>query len=167
MCKSAHGHDRIDFEKLREKILYWFNSKVGQLYPFRADLIRMYYYDAIVDKKHSDYDTQREYFDSIEERMLYTVKLGELIESSKQELKQKGVDILIAIDSLTMAYQNHYDVGMFLMGDRDFVPLIEAIKSAWKTTVGVFRLKHTARELIKSWDMRVHISDADIQSFLK
>ena len=47
----------------------------------------------------------------------------------------------MAIDSLTMAYQDIYDSGLFLLGDRDFIPLIEAIKATGKRLTDFYMKK--------------------------
>lgn len=41
-----------------------------------------------------------------------------------------GVDTLIAIDTVTKAYQNHYDVAVLLEGDDDFIDVVKAMKNA-------------------------------------
>ena len=166
-CKKLYNHDKIDFLKLQKKFVYWFNVRVSTKYPFQADLIRVYYYDAIVNPEHQDYKTQRKYFSDIEKEMLYVVRLGELVKSSKKRFKQKGVDILITIDALTMAYQDHYDIGMFVMGDRDFHPLINAIKNSGKRAVGIYYQPNASLELRKSFDIRINFKKESIKNLLK
>jgi hypothetical protein len=80
-CKKHHGNDNIDFAHLSWRLIKMFNEYPTN--PFQADLIRIYYYDAIVDKSHKDYDSQRKYFDAIEDEYAYTVRLGEVVESHK------------------------------------------------------------------------------------
>ena len=57
--------------------------------PFQANLIRIYYYDAIVDEADSDYEKQRKYFEIIDDQYAFTVQLRKLIKSSKRGFKQK------------------------------------------------------------------------------
>ena len=55
--------------------------------------------------------------------------------------RQKGVDILMAIDVLTMAYLDYCESGFFVLGDRDFKPLIDAVKDSGKKTFGFFQIR--------------------------
>jgi len=150
--------------------LSWIFKRMFSTYgenPFRADLIRIYYYDAIVDETHREYKKQRKYFDAIDDQYAYTVRLRKLVKSSKSEFKQKGVDVLIAIDALTKAYRDHYDTGMFVMGDGDFVPLIEAVKDAGKKTMCVYYPPNSSEDLIRCCDMRISFDDELIEGLLK
>jgi uncharacterized LabA/DUF88 family protein len=165
LSKQYYGHDRVDFTKFADILQRMYHTIHG--YPFRMNLIRIYYYDAIVDKSDREYENRKKYFDSIDSLMWYTVRLGQLIRSSTKEFKQKGVDILMAIDVLTKAYQDHYDTGMFVMGDADFIPLIEAVKNAGKKTICVFHQDHSSNELIKTFDMNIRFDEKAIQSWLK
>lgn len=162
--KSVYDNDKIDFNSLHS---HFINSYVSLgFHPFQANIIRIYYYDAIVENDHPNYLTQRAYFMKIDEYDKYTVRLGKLVESSKRGLKQKGVDILFAIDSLTKAYRNQFDTGMFLMGDADFIPLIEAIKDTGKKTMLIYYRQNTSEELIRCFDRRKAFDDNDIALWL-
>ena len=123
--------DNIDFLILRRDLLNWYNTIPTNL--FRANLVRTYYYDGIVDEKDEKYEQQGEYFELLKKRNFFLdVVLGEAVRRSDGTLRQKGVDILMAIDALTMASGDHYDSGFFLLGDRDFIPLIGAVKDLGK-----------------------------------
>ena len=156
LCKDFFGHDNINFKKLGLALIHRFNKLSN--YPFQANLIRIYYYDAIVDKEHSDYETQRKYFESINKELFYTVRLGDLVQSSKKKFKQKGVDILMAIDALAKAYENQYDLGIFVVGDRDFVPLVKAVKDAGKKTLCLAYIPNSSSELLSTFDMRLPLN---------
>src|SRR5208283_6158786 len=93
--------------------------------------------------------------------------LGKLIKSSNKGFKQKGVDILISVDAVSKAYQNHYDTGVFLMGDADFIPLIEGVKDAGKKTMLVYHEGNTSKILINTFDLRMTIADKDFKLFVK
>ena len=132
---NLFGDDNIDLSKVEFDLLKWYNTIPAN--PFRANLIRIYYYDGLTDPKEDAlaHAQQREYFESLERRTFFlTVVLGEAVKLADGTFRQKGVDILLAIDALSMAYLDHYDSALFLLGDRDFIPLIEAVKDAGKKT---------------------------------
>ena len=163
VCENVLGKYSIDFEELAKGIVYKYNSLPDN--PFQADLIRVYYFDAIVDGGHPDYSTQKDFFDSIEKVNCYTVILADLIESSNKGFKQKGVDVQMAISALDKTYQNQYDTAIFLMGDRDFLPLIKAVKDVGKKTLIVCYEKNTAVDLMACFDRRVLLEKEDIESW--
>lgn len=167
LCKRFGGHDDINFAHLSWVFIRMFETFTQGIKPSQANLIRIYYYDAIVDEKHTDYEAQKKYFELIDQQYAYTVKLGKLVRSPKTKFKQKGVDILMAIDALTKAYRNHYETGMFLIGDGDFKPLIEAVKDAGKKTIGVFHQPTCSKDLARSFDMRIGFDEKAIKSWLK
>jgi uncharacterized LabA/DUF88 family protein len=163
LCKDNCNMDCIGFDVLNHVLTEKFNSIKPN--PFRAYIIRIYFYDAIVDNKNSEYDAQKRYFDSIVDKYpYYTVKLGKVVESENKVPKQKGVDILLSVDALTKAYLDQYDVGIFVMGDADFKPLIEAIKDTGKQTMCIYYPQNTAEELTRTFDIREPLSLHDIKT---
>jgi uncharacterized LabA/DUF88 family protein len=164
LCKENCGNDNINSENLWALLLRSFNYY--HINPFLANLIRIYYYDAIVEEGQ-DYEKQKKYFEVIPEQYPYTVRLGKLVKSSNKGYKQKGVDILMAVDAITKAYENHYDVGMFLIGDGDFKPMIEAVKDAGKKTMGIYYPANTSQDLLRTFDMRVALGKGALEICVK
>ncbi len=134
---------------------------------FQANLIRAYYYDAVVNQNAQEYCKQKAYFDAIPENYFYTVRLGRAVRSSTKGLKQKGVDILMSVDAVAKAHQNPYDTGIFLLGDADFIPLIESVKDAGRKTMLVYNEAHSSKKLVNCSDMRMLIADMDVRLFMK
>jgi len=162
LFKDLFEDDQINFTKVKNDLLKWYNSIPAN--PFRANLIRVYYYDGIADGKDEEYLQQREYFDELEKRNFFLdVVLGEAVKLSDGTFRQKGVDILMAIDAVSMAYQDHYDTGLFLLADRDFIPLIEAVKGAGKKTFGFFYVENVSEELRLTFDFRLALRRGDLQ----
>ena len=165
-CEEFGGHDNINWEKLSWTFIRMFNT-YGEN-PFNANLIRIYFYDAIVPDGDPDRLGEEKYFDNIDRNYAFTVRLGKHVKSLKKgKGRQKGVDILMAIDALTKAYQNQYETGMFMLGDADFKPLIDAVKDAGKKTVGVSHEPTCSKDLARSFDMRIWLSKDSFKGFLK
>ena len=147
------GEDIKDFINLRRNLMRYivFEGIVGELR-------RVYYYDAIVNHSDSKYEKQQMYFDKISNCDLYDVKLGRL-KKANEGYRQKGVDILIAIDMLTKAFLNHYDIAAFLGGDDDFIDLIDTVKELTGKRVYGFYFPHNASErLLKAFDSKLDLS---------
>lgn len=49
--------------------------------------------------------------------------------------KEKGVDVQIATDMITLAWENTYDVAVLVSADSDFVPLAEFLKTKGKKVI--------------------------------
>ncbi len=132
----------------------------------RADLIRIYFYDGDSDDpKHS---TVRAYHDKLRIMRDVQVKTIQLTRSSKGSgYKQKGVDTLIAIDMLSKAYENHYDVAYLLTGDSDLIPVIDAVKdNAGKKVHGIYFESSYSETLSIAFDSVYQITKDDTLSLL-
>ena len=80
--------------------------------------------------------------------------------------RQKGVDILMSIDMLTKAYDNHYDIAVLLAGDGDFVELVEAIKDkTGKQVIGLYIPGHVSDKLCMSLDIYAKIPENILNIF--
>ena len=86
-----------------------------------------------------------------------------MIKDGSGSYKQKGVDILMAIDMLTKAYESHYDVAVLLAGDDDLVDLVKAVKDAGKRVYGAFFKASCSKRLRDSFD-RKHYLDNNINT---
>ena len=153
LFNDLFGDDNINLAQMRNDLLQLYDEIPRN--PFRANLIRTYYYDGIAETEPERAE-HRKYFDSLKRRCLFLdVRLGEAVKTSDGTFRQKGVDILMAIDALTMAYRNHYESGLFFLGDRDFIPLIRAVKDAGKRTFGFHYIQKVPKELIWEFDFRL------------
>jgi uncharacterized LabA/DUF88 family protein len=97
-------------------------------------LTRTYYYNAPLT---DDYETelregQQRFFESLRRIPYVTVRLGRLHRRQDGSLVEKGIDVALAVESLSLAYENAYDTALLVSGDGDYVELVEAIKRKGK-----------------------------------
>ena len=59
-------------------------------------------------------------------------ELEALVETRFPRYTEKRVDVSIAVDMVTMAYEGMYDVAYLLSADSDLVPAVEAVRSRGK-----------------------------------
>ncbi len=134
----------------------------------QGEIIRVYYYDAICEHTEPRYKEQRILFDKINGTEFYEVKLANLIKKGDGRYEQKGVDVLISVDMMSKAYENHYDVAIVIMGDRDFLPLIKSIKDyTGKRIFGVVFEKSYAEELSREFDKKLVLNEIEIKKIFK
>ena len=159
-CKRKIGADSINFEILKKRLEESFNANCGGKY--KGDLVRIYYYDAIVDIDDPDFQQQDEFFSKINSINGYKISLGRLIRTGDKKdspLKQKGVDIQLAIDMLSMAYQEHYEFALLVAGDNDFFDLVEAVQDSNRRVFGFYFREHVSEELLNSFDAKIAIDN--------
>ncbi|MDZ7704164.1 MAG: NYN domain-containing protein [Trueperaceae bacterium] len=106
---------------------------VRQLIGKRA-LIRIYYYNAPLtdDYEPELREGQQRFFESLRRIPYVSVKLGRLHRRPDGSLVEKGIDVAIAVDALSLAYEDGCDVVLLISGDGDYVELVEALKRKGK-----------------------------------
>lgn len=164
---EKHRTDNIRFDL----IPHIFASKL-QWGSIDMEIIRVYYYDAVVDFKDNAemHNEQETYFNNLRELNHYEVKLGRLIKTGRvnKKYRQKGVDVLLAIDMISKAHLNHYDIALLLAGDDDYLDLVHSIKNlTGKRIYGAYFERNASRRLIESFDRRIPITDDIVRQFLQ
>jgi uncharacterized LabA/DUF88 family protein len=160
------GHDNINYQKLERFIR---DGSVPQLLPYRLQLypVRVYYYDAIADAQThpTEHKEESKYFEKLRKTMSFEVKLGRHIITPKRN-EQKGVDVRIAIDMVTKAYQNHYDIATLFAGDDDFVDIVNTVKDiAGKQVVGASFEWNLSPKLAEVFDNYIRLSKETLKDF--
>jgi uncharacterized LabA/DUF88 family protein len=130
------------------------------------ELIRTYYYDAQISEKEDrkKYREINKNMERVEYIPGFDVRLGTL-KKTKDGYRQKGVDTLIAIDMLSKAYENHYDMAVLVAGDEDFLEVVKSVKNTGKRVIGVFFRSHISENLMNSFDRCFIINKEWIQRF--
>ncbi|MBN1761498.1 MAG: NYN domain-containing protein [Methanomicrobia archaeon] len=160
--KKVFGHDDINFASLALSLNGFILERL--IHP---ELIRVYWYDAIVEPRDPKYDEQEEYFKYIRNNSNYEVKLGRLIKTKGNKPRQKGVDVLLAIDMITKAFLNHYEIALLLGGDDDYVDLIKSIKDlTGKRVYGAYFQDSVSERLVESFDRRLVLSEDVLKTFI-
>ena len=74
--------------------------------------------------------------------------------------RQKGVDVLLAVDMLSAALRQLIDVAILISGDADFVPLVNEVRRQGVTVVVAGVTATTSEELRRAADRFVAIDSA-------
>ncbi len=96
-------------------------------------LIRTYYYNATVSAKHNQQRArdQQRFFAGLRRIPCFDIRLGRL-EPRGETFVEKGVDVNIAVDMLSMAMRDTYDTAILVSSDGDFAKAIEAVQETGK-----------------------------------
>lgn len=83
----------------------------------------------------------------------FVVREGRLMKISNNKFKQKGVDVLLAVDMVKMAFSGKIDRIVLVTGDSDFVPAVELVRDLGITVI-LYRSSdgHVHRALLESVD---------------
>ena len=131
------------------------------------ELIRVYLYDGIYpeDAGKCDPDFLKERKRKLQWAKGFwgsgiTVKLIEMRESGKCKYRQKGVDVRMASDMLTLAFRDAYDIAVLVSGDGDFGEVIDEIKSMGKRVeIAYYRGYGFSERLKESADKIIYLQD--------
>ncbi len=91
-------------------------------------LIRTYYYNASIPVKDNPDRAKRQqkFLAGLSKIPYLDIRLGRL-EPRGNTFVEKGVDIAIAVDMLSMAFNNVYDTAILVSSDGDFVKAVKAV----------------------------------------
>ena len=161
--KKFVGTDKINYDNFTDELLTF--TDYPELFP---ELIRVYYYDAIPRKEDAEsmkYEEQINYLREILSNADYEIKLGRMKKLQDGTFRQKGVDVQIAIDMLTKAYLNHYDIAILVGGDDDFLDVVKAVKDTGKRVIGAFFNESVSETLAGNFDtVAVLEEDLDLEN---
>jgi NYN domain len=106
-------------------------------------LRRTSYYDADPSDQ-SSLPVVEQYWQFVENQFDTELRFGEVRGKPK---RQKGVDVLLAVDMLSASSRQLFDVAVLISGDADFVPLIREVRRLGITVVVAGVKSTTARDL--------------------
>jgi uncharacterized LabA/DUF88 family protein len=140
--KDECGRARLDLSAFSKRLL-------GSRH-----LVRTYYYNAALCE-NADKDEKRKqqrFFETVRRLPYFDVRLGRM-EPRGGTFVEKGVDVAIAVDMITMAFRGIYDTAILVSCDGDYVKAIDAIRDTGKhVEVACFRkayhLKQVADKVI-------------------
>lgn len=90
-------------------------------------------------------------FEELEKNLDEILKFGNKVE--------KGVDVNLAVDLVTLAFENKYDIAIVISNDGDFVPAVKKAQSYGKKVYNVKFPKCDAHHLSKTCDKTIFIDD--------
>jgi len=111
-------------------------------------LVRTYYYNAPLPPRSApeQIKAQQRFFDGLNRLPYFAVKLGRL-EPRGDTYVEKGIDVSIAVDMLSMAVKNVYDTAILVSSDGDYVQAVTAVQDTGRhVEAACFRRAHRLKQ---------------------
>ncbi|OGJ58314.1 hypothetical protein A3H22_01285 [Candidatus Peribacteria bacterium RIFCSPLOWO2_12_FULL_55_15] len=100
------------------------------------------------------------------ENMGWHVEFGHMLENNGV-FQEKGVDVHIAVDLLTGAYDNVYDTAVLVSSDTDLIPAVHSVRHKKKKVEYIGFAHRPSFGLIKNVDIVTTLGRRDLMGFLK
>jgi len=149
--KNHFNRADLDTAKFTEKLLQ------------KRQLIRIYYYNAMVGQKQEPevFKQQQAFFNGVNAVPYTELRLGRLVYSSgwpNVPPTEKGTDVQLAVDMVTHAYKDNYDVAILVAGDNDFTGAVQAVKDSGKhVEIALFGNPGTSQQLREVADLVISV----------
>ena len=121
------GDAKLDYGK--------FVTKLSEGY----ELYRSYYYNVQLNQQDdpNKYKSQQHFHSYLRKLPFFELRLGVLRKRGDTWI-EKGVDVKVAVDMISMAHRDQYDVEMLVSGDGDYVECVRATKDAGKHVINAY-----------------------------
>jgi uncharacterized LabA/DUF88 family protein len=138
---------------------------------FVHEVIRSYYYDFVPSGNNDESpeakavrERKESYLRLVKNSPQFQIRLGRWKSDGKGNPKLKGLDTLIAIDMISKAWQNQYDIAIVMTDSVELIGAISEVKEAGKRVYGVFMtIKHFAPLLHEELDNTVIMSPKSVE----
>ncbi len=115
-------------------------------------------------KKSSEMVANQQKFLSILENDGFVIERGKIVYD--HQIREKGVDVKIAIDLVIDGIENKYDTAIIVSSDTDLIPAIKYVQSKGKKVEYVGFSNSTSVGLIKDCDYQRVFGSTDLQQFI-
>ena len=129
------------FKKYNIKADY---EKLKKIITKRRKLQGIFLYEGVVYPMSPE---KKKWYEDLSNRSGYEIKASFDKIASSGTIEKK-VDIKIAIDVISLAYENAYDTAVLVSGDGDFVPVVKRVKELDKN-VEVWAFRYSLANALK------------------
>jgi uncharacterized LabA/DUF88 family protein len=123
---------KADYEKLKNRITR------------ERELRGIYLYEGVVFPISPE---KKKWYEELSNRSGYEIK-SSFDKIASNTVIEKKVDIKIAIDIISLAYENAYDTAVLVSGDGDFLPVVKKVKELDKN-VEIWAFKYSLANTLK------------------
>ncbi len=126
-------------------------------------LVRTYFYTAKIERPPDEYwrnqqAEQQRLLTALAHQPFVEVRLGRLQFMGGDAPRQKGVDVLLALDMLRFALKGNYDTAILISGDGDFADIARMVKDEGRRVEVVTFSGTRAHALLEACDENVEVT---------
>jgi len=119
-------------------------EKLKNIITKRRKLQGIFLYEGVVYPMSPE---KKKWYEDLRHRSGYVIKAS-FDKIAFNDAIEKKVDIKIAIDIISLAYENAYDTAVLISGDGDFVPVVKKVKELDKN-VEVWAFRYSLANALK------------------
>lgn len=97
-------------------------------------------------------EKQKDFFKKLHKYHFFEVRIKPLQYSKDKGIFQKGIDVQIAVDLVSNAYLDNYDIAVLFSGDIDLLEPIRTVKNLGKNVIIISHIRNIAKEMAKDAD---------------
>ena len=129
------------FKKYKVKVDY---EKLKKLISQNRDLQAIILYEGVIYPLNPN---KKKWYEDLKKNSGYLIKTSFDKKTSKTAIEKK-IDVKIAIDIISLAYENAYDTAVLVSGDGDFLPVIKKLKKLNKN-IEIWAFRYSLANIIK------------------
>jgi len=111
--------------------------------------------EKLLEKTEKRKKGQKKFFKESITYAFFEIRKKPLQFTKDKGIFQKGVDVQMAVDLVSNAYLNNYDIAVLFSGDIDLLESLKLVKSLGKHVILFSHYKNIAQEMIKESDLVV------------
>lgn len=127
-------------------------EKLKQIITKNRQLVGIFLYEGAIYPMSPE---KKKWYEDLNVKSGYTIRVS-FDKIALNETYEKKVDVIIAIDIVSLAYENAYDIAILVSGDGDFIPVVKKVTELEKKIeLWAFRysLSNALREELKPKDI--------------
>ncbi len=131
----------------------------------KREIINIFYYNAKLDKSKNlnKYESQQRFFNKIKRIPKFNLILCRLLKRKIRGTNEfyyvlKEDDIHMAVDIVEGACDSKFDIAILVSGDRDFVPVVKAVKKRKKIVENIYFKNSSSRNLKQHCDKSIKLT---------
>lgn len=148
------------FKKYKVKVDY---EKLKNVISQNRELQAIILYEGIIFPINPN---KKKWYEDLKKNSGYFIRTSFDKRTSKTAIEKK-VDVKIAIDIISFAYENAYDTAVLVSGDGDFLPVIKKVKELNKN-IEIWAFRYSLANIIKEEleQGKIHYLDDNLSKIL-
>ncbi|MBT4192163.1 MAG: NYN domain-containing protein [Candidatus Diapherotrites archaeon] len=137
-------------------------KKLSKILIAENELQQIFYYTSPINRKENlnAYKAQQRFLAKIKKVPKLMLFLGRLEKRGNGKV-EKGVDVKLAVDLISNAFKDRFDIAIIISNDADFVPAIKEVQNRGKKVFNVSFPKTKSFHLNKVCDRTIKIDSVN------